>query len=73
MAVLFSVVVSGVTQIFYTLYQANKYLPLKIDIDRKFTINHLKSNRNYGVAYFLSSFHTLIVGLLLSIFYPTTL
>ena len=28
-------------------------------------------NRQYGIAYYLSSFHTLIVLILLSIFYPT--
>ena len=31
----------------------------------------MKSNWKYGLAYYLSSFHTLIVLIILSIFFPT--
>lgn len=71
-AILISVIASGITQWIYVYLVGKKYLPLKRDRDRSFTKDILKSNRQYGFAYYLSSFHTLIVLILISIFYPTT-
>jgi hypothetical protein len=34
-------------------------------------ITHIRENGKYGAAFFLSSFHLLIVSLLISIIYPT--
>jgi hypothetical protein len=36
-----------------------------------FSKNIIGANRRYGLAYYLSSFHTLAVLILLSVFYPT--
>ncbi len=71
-AILISVIASGVTQGLYVYMVGRKHLPLRWHRDRTFTKNILKSNRQYGLAYYLSSFHTLIVVILISIFYPTT-
>gem|GEM_PF-1158102 len=51
--------------------QSNKHLPIRPQLDWSFTKSFLLGNRKYGIAYYLSSFHTLIVLILLSIFYPT--
>jgi hypothetical protein len=69
--ILSSVLISGLTQFFYTLWQASKYIPFRPIFDFSFIKNILKTNRKYGLAYYLSSFHTLIVLILLSIFFPT--
>ncbi len=69
--ILLSVVVSGVTQAAYVWRTGKRFLPLKRTRDRSFTKSILSANRQYGFAYYLSSFHTLIVLILLSIFYPT--
>ena len=71
-AILISVIASGVTQWIYVYLVGKQYLPLKRNRDRSFTKSLLASNRQYGLAYYLSSFHALIVVILLSIFYPTT-
>lgn len=71
-AILFSVVASWITQWVYVYYSGKNYIPLKWNWDRVFTKRLLTSNWQYGLAYYLSSFHTLIVLILLSIFYPTT-
>ena len=70
--ILFSVVASGVGQNIEIHYRSKKILPLKIIFDRKFTKDIIKKNRQYGVSYYLSSFHTLIVLLFLWWFYPTS-
>ena len=70
--ILFSVVGSGIGQNIEIHLRANKILPLKIKFDRKFTQNIVQENWKYGVSYFLSSFHTLIVLLFLGRFYPTS-
>jgi len=70
--ILLSVIASWLTQLFYVLYKSNKKLKLKIDFDAKFTKNIVKSNRKYWVSYYLSSFHTLIVLIFLSNFFPTS-
>ena len=69
--ILLSVVVSGLTQIFYVLYKSNKKLKLKVDFDKKFTLWIIKSNWKYWLSFYLSSFHTLIVLIFLSNFFPT--
>lgn len=69
--ILISVIASGLTQLFYVLHKSNKKLPLKVDLDLKFSKNIIQSNRKYGLSYYLSSFHTLIVLVFLSNFFPT--
>ena len=51
--------------------RSKKILPLKIIFDRTFIKDIVSKNRNYGVSYYLSSFHTLLPLLLLTRFYPT--
>lgn len=70
--ILFSVVWSGIGQNIEIHMRAKKILPLHIIFDRKFTKNIIKENRRYGVSYYLSSFHTLIVLLFLWWFFPTS-
>lgn len=70
--VLISVVASGVTQWLYVYLIGKKYLPLRWNWDWDFTKELLGANWQYGLAYYLSSMHTLIVLILLSIFYPTS-
>lgn len=67
-----SVLISWILQIWYVYWVWKKYLPLKFDFDFKFSKNIIFSNRKYWFAYYLSSFHTLVVLILLSIFFPTT-
>lgn len=69
--ILVSVLISGIVQSVYVLRQSNKYLPIRPQLDRSFTRSFLNDNWQYGIAYYLSSFHTLIVLILLSVFYPT--
>lgn len=69
--ILWSVLASGVVQTFYVTRKSNTYLPVRPQFDWAFTRSFLGKNRQYGIAYYLSSFHTLIVLILLSIFYPT--
>lgn len=66
-----SVVLSAITQRIYVERQANKLLKFRIIVDRAFIKKIYLGNRQYGVAYYLSSFHTLIVLILLSNFFPT--
>ncbi len=69
--VLFSLVASGVWQNIEIHQHSKKILPLKIIFDRTFIKDTITSNRNYGVSYYLSSFHTLLPLLFLTWFYPT--
>ncbi|NOZ44969.1 MAG: hypothetical protein GXP45_07685 [bacterium] len=46
-------------------------MPLRIHFDFSFAKNILQKNWKYGLSYFLSSFHTLIVLFFLSLFFPT--
>lgn len=71
-AILFSVVASAVWQNIEIHLRSKKILPLRIVFDRKFTKEIIKKNRQYGVSYYLSSFHTLIVLLFLWWFFPTS-
>lgn len=70
--ILFSVVASGIGQNLEIHHRSKKLLPLKIKFDRTFTKNIIKRNWKYGVSYYLSSFHTLIVLLFLWRFFPTS-
>lgn len=70
--VIFSVVASGVGQNIEIHRRARKILPLKISFDRKFTKDIVKKNRQYGVSYYLSSFHTLLVLIFLWWYFPTS-
>lgn len=69
--VLFSVVGSWIGQNIEIGIRSRKILPLKIIFDRKFIKDTIKRNRNYGVSYYLSSFHTLMPLLFLTWFFPT--
>ena len=66
-----SVLFSGLAQLRYTLQQTRKYLKVSIVSDRKFTWRITKSNVSYGLAYFLSSMHTLAVSVIIGLVYPT--
>jgi len=70
--IMFSVVASSIGQNLEIHFRARKILPLKIKFDWKFTKDIIIRNRQYGVSYYLSSFHTLIVLLFLWWFYPTS-
>lgn len=67
-----SVVVSGTIQMIYTRWQWSKYLGFSRNLDRGFIQRIIWWNRKYGVAYYLSSFHTLLVLMVFSWLYPTT-
>ncbi len=70
--IIFSVLLSGIVQTSYVFWYWRKYLPLKWNFDFEFTKDILYKNRKYWFAYYLSSFHTLVVLILLSVLYPTT-
>ena len=70
--IMFSVVASSIGQNLEIHFRARRILPLKIKFDWKFTKDIIIRNRQYGVSYYLSSFHTLIVLLFLWWFYPTS-
>ncbi len=70
--ILSSVLLSWIVQWIYVWRQGKKYLSLQRDRDWEFTKNIIWSNWKYWFAYYLSSFHTLIILLLLSRIYPTT-
>lgn len=70
-SIIFSVVASAIGQNIEIHYRTKKLLPLKIKFDRKFTKEIIIRNWQYGVSYYLSSFHTLIVLLFLWRFFPT--
>ena len=70
--IMFSVVASSIGQNLEIHFRSRKILPLKIIFDRKFTKEIIIRNRQYGVSYYLSSFHTLIVLLFLWWFFPTS-
>ena len=71
MLIIASVVLSATAQRRHVQWSANRLLPFRIIFDRSFIKNIYKNNRQYGIAYYLSSFHTLIVLILLSNFFPT--
>lgn len=67
-----SVVVSGMIQLLYTWWQWSKFLSFTFVRDYPFFRKVLGWNRKYGFAYYLSSFHTLLVLMVFSWLYPTT-
>ena len=71
LAIMATVLISSITQFVYVLRQSNKLLPIKIQFSRSFIRDEIRSNRKYGLAYCLSSFHTLAVLILLSNYFPT--
>lgn len=66
-----SVVVSSIVQTIYTLWQSNKIIRLRYVPFWNHMIRHIKENGKYWMAFFLSSFHLLIISLMMSILYPT--
>ncbi len=70
--VMFSVVASSLGQNIQIHMSSQKLLKLRILFDWKFTKDIIVRNWQYGVSYFLSSFHTLIVLLFLWWFFPTS-
>jgi O-antigen/teichoic acid export membrane protein len=69
--IIFSVLASGIAQGCYVYRAGRKFLRFTRVRDWSFTKSIITDNRQYGIAYYLSSFHTLIVLILLSIFYPS--
>jgi O-antigen/teichoic acid export membrane protein len=67
-----SVVVSGMVQLLYTRWQWSKYLSFQFNLDWEFFKRIIGWNWKYGFAYYLSSFHTLLVLMVFSWLYPTT-
>ena len=67
-----TVLVSGLGQLLYVHFISERYIKLKPIFDFQFTRHHIRSNWQYGIAYYLSSFHTLAVSILMSIIYPTS-
>jgi len=67
-----SVLISIITQWIYVRHKSNKLLPLKLKFDPKFIKTTIKQNRKYWLSYYLSSFHTLIVLIFLSNFFPSS-
>lgn len=70
--VISSVLVSGIVQRWYVQHHSDKLLPLRVIIDRQFIKKMYVQNRQYWLWYYFSSFHTLIVLILLSNFFPTS-
>jgi len=70
--IILSVLISGITQSIYVRYKSNKLIKLKIKIDFWFIKKIISKNWKYGLSYYLSSFHTLIVIIFLSNFFPTS-
>lgn len=68
---IWSVLLSAIVQWIYVRKTSNTFVKLSLKPDRWFTRKILKDNRKYGLAYCLSSLHTLGVLILLGIFYPT--
>jgi O-antigen/teichoic acid export membrane protein len=69
--VLGSVFLSGLVQYFYVYWKGKKFMKFKLNFDKNFIKEKLKTNWKYGLSYYLSSFHTLIVLIFLSIIFPT--
>jgi len=69
--ILLTVFFSWFTQYLYVYKIWLKYMKFKLDFDKQFIKDTLKSNWRYWLSYYLSSFHTLIVLIFLSIIFPT--
>ncbi|USN56852.1 MAG: hypothetical protein H6766_07810 [Candidatus Peribacteria bacterium] len=70
-AIMSSVLISGIAQLIYTRYETSKHLAIKLIPDRKFTWDITRRNAAYGLAYFLSSMHTLAISVIIGLIYPT--
>lgn len=68
---IWTVIVSAFTQWIYVRVMSNRHIKLRLVPDRWFTRWILKENRQYWLAYCLSSLHTLGVMILIGIYYPT--
>ena len=66
-----SVSLSSIVQTLYTRRQSNRYISLRMVPFRKPMIHHIRDNGKYGLAFFLSSFHILLISIMISIVYPT--
>lgn len=71
MLILFSVVASWIAQSIYVLRKWNKFLKFNINFDLQFIKSNIIWNFKYWLSYYLSSFHTLVVLIVLSIVFPT--
>ena len=69
--VMWSVLVSWVSQYIYTQWASDKFIKFHRNWDREFTKKHILDNWMYGTSYFFSSFHILLTGFLLWVFFPT--
>lgn len=69
--ILWSVLVSSLTQTVYTFITSNRIVPLRKTPYLRHMMNHIINNGRYGLASVFNSFHLLIVGFLISLFYPT--
>ncbi len=69
--VLSTVFFSWLTQYIYVHRLWAKHMPFKLHFDKWFIKDTLKWNWKYWLSYYLSSFHTLIVLIFLSIMFPT--
>ncbi len=69
--ILIATLLSALSQFLYVWYQSNKLINFRPNIDLTFIKNLIIQNWQYGLAFFLSSFHMLSVTILLSIFFPT--
>lgn len=67
-----SVLASSIAQNIYVHFAWQKYIPLKIKFDKRFTLWIFGRNRRYWLSAWLSSFHTLIVLIFLSLRFPTS-
>lgn len=66
-----SVALSSIVQTLYTLRKSNKYVKLRFVPFWKPMLRHIRDNGKYGLAFFLSSFHMLLISIMISIVYPT--
>jgi O-antigen/teichoic acid export membrane protein len=66
-----TVIVSAWVQWIYVWLTWNRHIKLTLKTDRRFTWDIIKDNWQYGLAYCLSSMHTLGVMILIGIYYPT--
>jgi len=66
-----TVLLSGIVQNIYVHIASKKILPVKVVFDFKFIFALIKRNLKYWLGYYISSFHFLLVSILLSVIFPT--
>ncbi len=69
--VMWTVLLSGIVQNIYVHIVSQKVLPVKVVFDFKFIFALIKKNFKYWLWYYISSFHFLLVSILLSMIFPT--